>query len=63
MVSDVYGGGRLELQLNSIFRAGPESKFDDNLPLDPPKSQTTYDELRQRNRNEFQQKKASPYYR
>lgn len=37
--------------------------YEDNLPLDPPRNPTSYDELRQRNRDDYQQKQSNPYYR
>ncbi|XP_055688203.1 OCIA domain-containing protein 1 isoform X2 [Lutzomyia longipalpis] len=50
-------------ELDDIYRPNldeakpaPITKFEDNLPLDPPKSSTTYDELRQKNREEYMRK-------
>lgn len=41
----------------------PERNFDDNLPLEPPKSSVTYEELRKRNREEHDKKMTSPFNR
>ncbi|XP_055702762.1 OCIA domain-containing protein 1 isoform X2 [Phlebotomus papatasi] len=43
-------------ELDDTYRPNvdsPITKFDDNLPLDPPKTTTSYDELRQKNREEY----------
>ncbi|XP_059613261.1 OCIA domain-containing protein 1 isoform X2 [Phlebotomus argentipes] len=50
-------------ELDDIYRPSldaPITKFDDNLPLDPPKTSTSYDELRQRNREEYMKKMRGP---
>lgn len=42
----------------------PGNNFEEvDLPLEPPKHQTTYDELRQRNREEYVKKQQNPLYR
>lgn len=33
------------------------------MPSEPPKSSTTYDELRRQNRLDYEKKMANPYYR
>ncbi|GAB0099887.1 OCIA domain-containing protein [Sergentomyia squamirostris] len=46
-------------ELDDTYRPNldsPITKFDDNLPLDPPKTPTSYDELRQKNRDEYMRK-------
>lgn len=35
---------------------GPITKFEDDLPLDPPKNATSYDELRRLHREEWQKR-------
>lgn len=41
----------------------PERNFEDNLPKEAPNTTTTYEELRKRNREEYEKKMSSPYYR
>ncbi|XP_070496065.1 OCIA domain-containing protein 1 [Chironomus tepperi] len=41
----------------------PDRSFNDNLPLEAPKTTTTYEELRRRNREDYEKKAANPYYR
>lgn len=33
------------------------------MPLEPPKSSTSYDDLRRQNREEYEKKMANPYYK
>uniref|UniRef100_A0A1L8DCM4 OCIA domain-containing protein n=1 Tax=Nyssomyia neivai TaxID=330878 RepID=A0A1L8DCM4_9DIPT len=50
-------------ELDDTYRPNvdaPITKFEDNLPLDPPKSTTSYDELRQKNREEYMRKMRAP---
>lgn len=50
--------------LDDTFRPSldtPERNFDDNLPLDPPKSSVSYEELRRRNREEYEKKTQSGF--
>lgn len=53
--------------LDDTFRPnvdGPTTHFEDiDLPLDPPKTQTSYDQLRQQNREVYAKKQQNPYYR
>lgn len=48
--------------LNDSFRGNVDSvtTFDDNLPADPPKMGTTYDELRRANREDYQRRINQP---
>lgn len=49
--------------LDDIYRASlddPETNFNDNLPLEPPKSSVSYEELRKKNREEYERKLQSP---
>lgn len=39
----------------------PERNFNDNLPNEPPKSTTSYDELRRQNREEYNRKLGAPF--
>jgi Ovarian carcinoma immunoreactive antigen (OCIA) len=39
----------------------PESNFNDNLPLEPPKSSVSYEELRRRNREEHDKRMQQPF--
>lgn len=41
----------------------PDRNFNDNLPLEVPKTTTTYEELRKKNREEHEKKLQNPYYR
>jgi len=41
----------------------PDRNFNDNLPLEAPKTTTTYEELRKRNREDYDKKASNPYYR
>jgi len=41
----------------------PDRNFNDNLPLDPPKSTVTYEELRRKNREEHDKRLQSPFNR
>lgn len=41
----------------------PDRSFNDNLPAEPPKSTTTYEELRRQNRADYDKKMQNPYYR
>lgn len=41
----------------------PDRNFSDNLPLEAPKTTTTYEELRKRNREDYDKKASNPYYR
>lgn len=46
-----------QVQFTSVqLIPGPINNFDDNLPLDPPKNGTTYDELRRAHREEYQRR-------
>jgi len=52
--------------LDDTFRPnvdGSPTALEDDLPLNPPKNQTSYDELRQKNREEFSKKSQNPLYR
>lgn len=43
---------------------GTPTTFEDvNIPLNPPKNQTSYDELRIRNREEYAKKSQNPFNR
>lgn len=64
----------LDLDLDRPFNSGlddtfrpnldtPDRNFDDNLPSEPPKSTTTYEELRRQNRADYEKKMQNPYYR
>lgn len=51
--------------LDDFFRPSidtPDRNFDDNLPQTP-KVTTTYEELRRKNREEYERKMQNPYYR
>lgn len=41
----------------------PDRNFNDNLPLEAPKTSTTYEELRRKNREDHEKKMQNPYYR
>lgn len=41
----------------------PDRNFEDNLPLEPPKSSVTYEELRRRNREDYEKRIQQPYNR
>ena len=41
----------------------PDRNFNDNLPLDPPKSSVTYEELRRKNREEYERRLQAPFNR
>lgn len=41
----------------------PDRNFDDNLPLEPPKSSVSYEELRRRNREEHDRRMQQPFNR
>lgn len=50
--------------LDDTFRPSldsPERNFNDNLPLDPPKSSVTYEELRRKNRDEHDKRMQMPF--
>lgn len=53
--------------LDDTFRPnvdGPATQFGDiDLPLDAPKNGTTYDQLRQQNRDAYAKKQQNPYYK
>jgi len=56
-----------ESGLDDTFRpnvdVNPGTFEDDNIPLSPPKNQTSYDELRIKNREEYTKKNQNPFYR
>jgi hypothetical protein len=39
----------------------PQRNFDDNLPLEPPKSTTSYEELRRKNRDDYNRRLSAPF--
>lgn len=39
----------------------PERNFNDNLPLEPPKSSTNYEELRRKNREDYNRRLSAPF--
>jgi hypothetical protein len=41
----------------------PERNFNDNLPLEPPKSSVTYEELRRKNREDYEKRVNAPFNR
>ncbi|CRK97837.1 CLUMA_CG011213, isoform A [Clunio marinus] len=41
----------------------PDRNFDDNLPLEPPKSSVTYEELRRKNREDHERRLNQPFNR
>lgn len=46
------------------FNTGTPTTFEDDLPLPlAPKNQTSYDELRQKNREDHAKKNQNPFYR
>lgn len=50
--------------LDDTFRPSldnPDRNFNDNLPLDPPKSSTSYEELRRRNREDYNNRMQQPF--
>lgn len=52
--------------LDDTFRPNidsPDSSFNDNLPLEPPKSSTSYEELRRKNREQHNQQMQAPFSR
>lgn len=52
--------------LDDTFRPSidtPDRSFNDNLPLEPPKSSVSYEELRRRNRDEHDRKLSAPFSR
>lgn len=52
--------------LDDTFRPSldsPDRNFNDNLPLEPPKSSVTYEELRKRNREEHDRRMQQPFTR
>lgn len=52
--------------LDDTFRPSldtPDRNFDDNLPLEPPKSSVSYEELRRRNREEYEKRMQNPFNR
>lgn len=53
--------------LDDTFRPNvdgtPNTFEEDSLPLNPPKNQTSYDELRAKNRDEYAKKHQNPLYR
>ena len=54
------------LELDDTYRPSidtPDRSFNDNLPLAPPQSTTTYEELRRQNRADYDKKIQNPYYR
>lgn len=56
----------LNAGLDDNFRPSldtPDRSFNDNLPLAPPQSTTTYEELRRQNRADYEKKMQNPYYR
>jgi hypothetical protein len=64
----------LDLDVNRPFNSGlddtyrpsidtPDRNFNDNLPSDAPKNTTTYEELRKKNREEYERRLSNPYYR
>lgn len=52
--------------LDDTFRPSldsPDRSFNDNLPLEPPKSSVSYEELRRQNREEHERRMQAPYSR
>lgn len=52
--------------LDDTFRPSidtPDRNFNDNVPLEVPKSTTTYEELRKKNREDYEKKISNPYYK
>lgn len=52
--------------LDDTFRPSvdtPDRNFNDNLPLEPPKSSTSYEELRRKNREEYEKRLSQPFNR
>lgn len=52
--------------LDDTFRPNldsPDRSFNDNLPLEPPKSSTSYEELRRKNREQYDQRLQAPFNR
>lgn len=52
--------------LDDTFRPSldtPDRSFNDNLPLEPPKSSVTYEELRRKNREEHEKRLQGPFSR
>lgn len=41
----------------------PERNFNDNLPLEPPKNSVTYEELRRKNREDYDRRLQQPFSR
>lgn len=41
----------------------PNQGFEDTLLLDPPKNSSSYEELRRKNREEYEKKQANPFNR
>lgn len=41
----------------------PDRSFNDNLPLEPPKTQQSYEELRRRNREDYERRMSTPFNR
>lgn len=39
----------------------PDRNFNDNLPLEPPKSSATYEELRRKNRDDYDKRMQAPF--
>lgn len=64
----------LDLDISRPFNSGlddtyrpnidtPEREFNDNLPTEAPQTTTTYEELRRKNREEYEKKTQNPYYK
>lgn len=52
--------------LDDSFRPNldtPEQNYNDNLPLEPPKSSVSYEELRRKNRDDYDRKIQNPFNR
>lgn len=50
--------------LDDTFRPSldsPEKNFNDNLPLEPPKNSVTYEELRRKNRDDYDRRLQQPF--
>lgn len=54
---------RPQADLDDSFSRPLDESYEDNLPLEPPKTAITYDELRKKNREEFEKKQQNPFNR
>lgn len=61
--SQFFYNFRFLCHLSQFITVSPSTFEDDNIPLSPPKNQTSYDELRIRNREEYAKKAQNPLYR